>query len=252
MYGETLLSGQTTGLETGSYAASENSESLNEQGRATRASRRSGGAANLNGNRKRKLDTYNSYDEMSDESDADQSGDQWDGGDDDDDKDNIEESDDDDMSVDEEEDTLGGRRNSLIVKLKVGNRVKDDTSALDDLSTIKSSQDIPELERKPPMTTEEPIGNLHNPASVGSKKPEEEAAPNPKSEPMDIDPPQAKLLKHPSSLDLPINDRSEHPAPASSATNAWPLPKEQNLPQQTEVPAQVHIQVQQVHANGWS
>lgn len=249
MYGETLLSGQTTGLETGSYAASENSESLNEQGRATRASRRSGGAVNLNGNRKRKLDTYNSYDEMSDESDADQSGDQWDGGDDDDDKDNIEESDDDDMSVDEEEDTVGGRRNSLIVKLKVGNRVKDDTSALDDLPTIKSSQGIPELERKPPMTTEEPTGNLHNPAHVNSEKPEE-AAPNPKPEPMDIDPPHAKPLEHPSSLDLPINGHSEHPAPASSATNTWPLPKEQNLPQQTEVPAQV--QVQQVHANGWS
>ncbi|KAF2736939.1 hypothetical protein EJ04DRAFT_510669 [Polyplosphaeria fusca] len=96
LYGESLLSGQTTeraSPATGEYVRSEGSEEPQApaHGRSTRAA-----AHATNGWEKgrKHIETYNDVDEMDDEEDASSSGGEWDGGD---------EGDDDQMDVDEED-----------------------------------------------------------------------------------------------------------------------------------------------------
>jgi hypothetical protein len=81
LYGESLLSGQSTG--TRGSPATENYEHSNasEEPRATRGGR----VSNSNGlpKQRKHIEGYNSVDEMDDEDDASSSGGEWDGGDED-------------------------------------------------------------------------------------------------------------------------------------------------------------------------
>lgn len=207
MYGESLLSGQTTGADTGSYAVSETSDNLDGP-RATRAGRRSSNlGAHVNGIKKRKHPE--GYGELSDESDAEDSGDQWDGGDDfEEDKGDAEDSEDeDDMSVDDEEDDLLDDPKSLIVKLKVRTGSHDSNGAP---SGIKSGQEIdtklhPTTEAEEPATpgassTKPTIPATHVPQHSSKQEGFTE-----KMENMDVDP-------------NPLPHSLEQPAPSKPST----------------------------------
>ncbi|PSN70899.1 hypothetical protein BS50DRAFT_584474 [Corynespora cassiicola Philippines] len=115
MYGESLLSGQTTegaSPATGDYVRSEGSEEPHgAQGRSTRTSNRTSNGLHRDGN----TDAYNSGDEVEDEDDATS----WDGGDEDD------EDDVDQMDMDEDDLGNDGYGNdaepkSLVVCLRYG------------------------------------------------------------------------------------------------------------------------------------
>ncbi|KAL1296551.1 hypothetical protein AAFC00_000055 [Neodothiora populina] len=265
-YGEALLSGRIAGVDSGSYAASEMSDGNVTNGRATRAGRPVNGASNLNGSRKRKhRDTYNSYDGMSDEETAQDSGDQWAGGDDlDDDKDDADDSADNDMSADEEDELLGMQPKELIVRLKVGKKAESDVPApaAQPLQEDEAKQEPDEGQK--PLVATQPEAQ----ATVGA------AAPAPvqliaKPEPMEIDSAPAPPA-HPIPLELPSEElsniaphRSEpaangtmhkvdslaHPISAPEALDFAGVPATgQSAPQSSE-----HVQLEaQVQANGWS
>lgn len=259
MYGETLLSGQNTGGETGSYAASETSDLPN--GRPARASRSSNGGVDVNGSRKRKhIDTYNSYDEMSDEDSAQESGDQWDGGDDDeDDKDNgIDSADEDDMSV-EDDDLLDDSPKSLIVKLKVGKSLNGEG---------KTAQRIPETKEATPTPKAEEIEAHPQPTPANTKPPTQEL---PKPEPMEIDSAPAPPA-HPIAFELPEDEKTNLPHPGPPPSTIAPvhghplqvngngttlsvslptLPPINRTRQSEDTSAQLPTQPQ-VETNGWS
>lgn len=129
LYGESLLSGQTTTNadtpRTGDYEGSDATDELqqNGSGRATR----SGGRSTVNPRKRKHIESYNSLDEMSDEEDAESSGNEWDGGDDEDDNmEDAEDDDEDDFLEDDEEDMV---QRSLIVKLKVPKKPQSQGSA---------------------------------------------------------------------------------------------------------------------------
>lgn len=116
VYGESLVSGQTTGARaspaTENYERSEGSEAPHG---ATRASRR---GANHGWQKGRKhIETYNSVDEMDDEDDASSSGGEWDGGDEEEPDIVFVGQDDDSEDASSDED---GEPKSLVVKLKIG------------------------------------------------------------------------------------------------------------------------------------
>ncbi|KAF2490533.1 hypothetical protein BU16DRAFT_531020 [Lophium mytilinum] len=131
VYGESLLSGQTTteraSPATGEYERSDASEEPHPaHGRSTRAA---ANAKPANGRSKirKHIEGYNSIDEIDDEDDASSSGGEWDGGDEEDEVDR--------MDVDEEDDTASSEedieddaepkpRSSLIVKLRYRNASK--------------------------------------------------------------------------------------------------------------------------------
>lgn len=118
MYGESLLSGQTTegaSPATGDYVRSDGSEEPQQptHGRSTRASN-----TQVNGwpKGRKHIETYNSLDEMDDEDDATS----WDGGDEDEDEPEQMDLDDEDDSRDNSSDEDEGPR-SLVVRLKISN-----------------------------------------------------------------------------------------------------------------------------------
>lgn len=234
LYGESLLSGQTTGAETGSYAASELSDDV--KGRATRAGNRASNGRPVNANGKRSR--FEDFGDMSDESDEEEVGDQWDGGEDfEDEKDDVEDSaEDDDMSEDNDDDLVEHAR-SMVVKLKVGRRLQEALSS----NHVPPRQEKLETEEKPPPITTTITSNEH-PASLGAEHTHpavstahpEQVAPKqeqeqPNSEPMDIDPPQK--IQHPLPLD-------EGPSPYHGFPTGFPNQQ----------------QTQEIHArtNGWS
>ncbi|KAF2176784.1 hypothetical protein K469DRAFT_606039 [Zopfia rhizophila CBS 207.26] len=118
LYGESLLSGQTTeraSPATGEYVRSDASEEPQPtHGRSTRAN-----AKAVNGwpKGRKHIETYNSVDEMDDEDDATSSGGEWDGGDEDDDADQMDLDDDEDDFGDESSEEEQVPR-TLIVRLK--------------------------------------------------------------------------------------------------------------------------------------
>lgn len=118
MYGESLVSGQTTeraSPATGEYVRSDASEEPQPtHGRSTRAAAK--GANGWPKGRKH-IETYNSVDEMDDEDDATSSGGEWDGGDEDEDAEQMDLNDDDDHSRDESSDDEVVPK-SLVVRFK--------------------------------------------------------------------------------------------------------------------------------------
>lgn len=121
MYGESLLSGQATNADT---PGSEDFDDKLEASEAPRTMARPGRVGALDGNRKRKhIDGYNAVDQMSDEDDASESENEWNGGDDEEEVDDNaaedeDEDDEEDMSEDEDDEHL--EPSSRIVKLKIG------------------------------------------------------------------------------------------------------------------------------------
>lgn len=288
VYGESLLSGGAAiATPTGpdSYAASEMDDELaGDQpalGRAAKASRRSDvdGASNLSGTRKRKhTETYN---ELSDESDV-ESGNDWEGGDDYDEQGNPdEEESEDDMSVDAEEndDDLDDvtSKKSLVVKLKLGSELKDVSSAPDVPTTIKSSQDLHEMDTKPSHVGDEDEKSATTgapsssdsivvaktedstkktdplaPAILAATKPStpyQALETKPDVEDLDHPPPAPAS---PSNANTTIDTKiagplSPHHASSKPFHGHVELPSGFSTTQQAQQP-----QAQQVHANGWN
>ena len=220
VYGESLLSGQATTLETGSYAASENSDNLG--GRATRANHRATTGA-LDNARKRKSDFDSGMSQ-----DSEDSGNEWDGDEEDGDdfandkEDSADSADEDDMSVDEDDDDEQDvRMPSLIVKLKVANKE----------------------EKSPPAQTEQPA---HPGALPQDSKQEQQSLTHPESMDLDSDPAREQLI-HP----LPFDPSANGDPPASKHYGNVSLPNAVNKPQ-IQHSAQVQQKADSVQANGWS
>ncbi|KAK0622087.1 hypothetical protein DIS24_g11407 [Lasiodiplodia hormozganensis] len=139
LYGETLLSGQNTELDspgTADYERSDASEGMG--GRATRAGRGRHGVPQRSN---KHIDGYNSIDEMDDEEEVDE----WDGGDDDDDEDLGLNDDDEESLADDESDSDNyvKPKGSLVVTLRI---------RPDRLAAASSPHPQPS---SPPATTEE-------------------------------------------------------------------------------------------------
>jgi hypothetical protein len=125
VYGESLLSGQSTGARaspaTDNYERSDASEEPHgATGRATRNARRSV-SAGWPKDRKH-IETYNSVDEMEDEEDASSSGGEWDGGDEEE-ADIVFAGEDDDEDMLDSSDDEENEPKSLIVTLRLGKKV---------------------------------------------------------------------------------------------------------------------------------
>lgn len=134
VYGESILSGQSTGARvsptTETYDRSDDSEEPRE---ATRASRR--GASNGWSKDRKHIEIYNSVDEMDEEDDASSSGGEWDGGDGEE-PEIIFTSRDGDSSEDEDSEPK-----SLIVKLKLGVPIGTHPGLLSSPPVVEDSTD---------------------------------------------------------------------------------------------------------------
>ncbi|KAF2463734.1 uncharacterized protein BDR25DRAFT_106767 [Lindgomyces ingoldianus] len=157
LYGESLLSGQTTeraSPATGEYVRSDASEEPHPtHGRSTRANAT---AANGWPKGRKHIETYNSVDEMDDEDDASSSGGEWDGGDEDDDADQmVLDDDEDDLADGPSEDELEPK--SLVVRLRYpkGAFYPSETSvlAVHDQATVAPKAQVGAGPIGPPLPT---------------------------------------------------------------------------------------------------
>lgn len=113
MYGESLLSGQTTegaSPATGDYERSDGSEEPGH-GRSRRSAQRGVDDASDQGRKRKNIDAYNSDDDEEEDATS------WDGGDDDDEADPMDLDDEEDESGEEASDE---EQDSLVVRLKIG------------------------------------------------------------------------------------------------------------------------------------
>ncbi|KAF2114781.1 hypothetical protein BDV96DRAFT_575879 [Lophiotrema nucula] len=119
LYGESLLSGQTTeraSPATGEYVRSDASEEPHPaHGRSTRAAAQS--STGWQGGGRKHIETYNDLDEMDDEDEASESGNEWDGGDEDEVEDQMDLGDDED-DLDDDSSDDDGEPKTLVVRLR--------------------------------------------------------------------------------------------------------------------------------------
>ncbi|OCK84796.1 hypothetical protein K432DRAFT_344432 [Lepidopterella palustris CBS 459.81] len=151
LYGESLLSGQTTmerpSPATGEYERSEASEGpVPTHSRSTRARAKT---ANDWPNERKHIEGYNSIDEIDDEEDASTSGGEWEGGDEDDDvaaqMDVDEDEDEDNQSDEVEDDEVEEKTNrSLVITLRYRPGSNPCTDIQDEI-TVKPSTSIPSM-----------------------------------------------------------------------------------------------------------
>ena len=163
-YGESLLSNNVMSTDELAPDNGDESDPVRSGGRATRAGGRPS-ANGANNPRKRKhIDGYNSIDEMSDEDDADQSGDEWDSDRNDNQDETMPDADDEDSepSDSDDDDLDQPTTGSLIVKLKVPSSAfstaKDDTPPT---SPPSLTEDESKADSKP--STDHPIVRIPPP-----------------------------------------------------------------------------------------
>ncbi|OJD31640.1 uncharacterized protein BKCO1_4600064 [Diplodia corticola] len=246
LYGETLLSGQNTELDspgTADYERSDASEGVN--GRATRTGRSKHGVPQRSN---RHIDGYNSIDEMDDEEEVDE----WDGGDDDED-DDLGLNDDDEESLADDEsdgDIYIKPKGSLVVTLRIPterlaaasspppqprspsavNEENKDRMEIDSgvnaVTQATAQTSISSVETSAPFVESKAQPTAHN----------IDLAPKPVSGEMITAEPIAKLPSPPASVTVKseqpeINDRQGVPsmtsAMAAPTTNGHPIPPRQ-------------------------
>ncbi|KAL1626651.1 hypothetical protein SLS54_002814 [Diplodia seriata] len=251
LYGETLLSGQNTELDspgTADYERSDASEGVN--GRATRAGRSKHGVPQRSN---KHIDGYNSIDEMDDEDEVDE----WDGGDDDEDDDlGLIDDDEESLADDESDGDIPVKpKGSLVVTLRIrADRLAAASSPPPQLSSpsVMNEENEDKMEVDSGVnavtqaTAQTSISSAEQPArSVESKAQpaahNTELASKPISGGSKATEPVAKLPSPPASITVKseqpeINGRQEVPSTASAkdapTANGHPLSQQQYPVQQ--------------------